>query len=447
MKVQVNLKYILALPLIIAFAFPVRIWWHFGPFASFCPLDVVLLTGLLLSLVHVLYSGKVPVSYRHVMAVLIVPLILTYCSLFWSVNRPETTKEVLIYSEAFSAFFISIVVFRGLPSKTLANMIGLLVFFIILTAFFSVAGFSWLQPQIPPNIATESIEYQSYTLSYYARLSHPYIGLSNNFATVLVFFPVLFSAYGKASGRHIFYWLAFLTGLAVTLSMSRGIIAAMIVGYTLYAVRTKNQVSLRGLWKVAIITCVLFLGVSAFLFMNKVAWEQLPSRLSIVNITARMSAYEAAVAAIAEHPVLGYGAGIALAEISDIPLHSVHNTFLQQILYFGVPGGCMAIGSILLVPFLIHNRRSKHMRERLVKHGLVCAIITQILLFMVQASFEGSVLRVFFYFSVGISLALIDAMNREGCSDFGIGNDGNKDLFGNDNRHHYCQLERGTAAP
>ena len=53
------------------------------------------------------------------------------------------------------------------------------------------------------------------------------------------------------------------------------------------------------------------------------------------------------------------------------------------------------------------------MRGVLVKRGLVYAIITQILVFMVQASFEGSVLRVFFYFSIGISLELIDAMSRE----------------------------------
>ena len=74
MKVRINLNYILALTLIIALAFPVRIWWSFGPFASFSPMDIVLLIFLASLLLLSAYSGILRSGNRCVVVALAVPV-------------------------------------------------------------------------------------------------------------------------------------------------------------------------------------------------------------------------------------------------------------------------------------------------------------------------------------------------------------------------------------
>ena len=140
--------YLMAFMLVIAMAFPLRIWVNLGPFASFSPMDIVLLVFLVGLLLALPIRGVLRVGYKHVAVALAVPVFFCYLSFLWTVNSTETLKGALTYSEALATFFITVLVFGRLRSKTIAFFLGIFVLLIIATAFLSKSGFPGLGPQI-----------------------------------------------------------------------------------------------------------------------------------------------------------------------------------------------------------------------------------------------------------------------------------------------------------
>jgi len=412
MKVRINLNYILALTLIIALAFPIRIWWSFGPFESFSPMDIVLIIFLIGLLLLTAYSGILRVGNRYVAVVLTVPVFFCFLSFLWTVNPTETLKAALTYTEALATFFITILVFGRLSSNTIACLLGIFVLSTITAAFLSETGFPGLSPQIPPNLMPGSLDYAAFILSYHVRLSHPFIGLSNNFATVLAFFPIMFSSYAKATRKPMFHWLAALSILAVVLTLSRGVILALFIAYGFYY-GVRHQISLKSLLRGVALLVIIIFCVFAYVKLNPQVEYNLPDRLSTGNIHIRLEAWYSVLATLAEHPFRGYGAGVSVSEVTGFPLRSTHNAFLSQLFYFGLPCGIIAAGSVLIIPFLFIRWRLSSNKARFMRRAVVFTLIGQMLIFASQASFAGSVLRVLFYFSVAASITLLAALERE----------------------------------
>ncbi len=418
MKVRINLNYILALTLIIALAFPVRIWWSFGPFASFSPMDVVLLMGLAGLLLHALSTGVIRTGRGSVAIALAVPVLFCYFSFLWTVNRTETLKAALTYTEALAAFLITITLFNNFKSETIARLLGIFVFLIILTAILSEAGFPGLAQQIPPNLVSGSPDYAAFVLSYHARLSHPFIGLSNNLATVLAFFPIVFAAYAKATKRNSFHWLAMLCILAVVLTLSRGVIGALVLAYGFYALGYRG--SLKRLWKGGTALALIVAGLFAFVMSNPLVGKHLADRLLMININYRLEVWRDVLGELADRPLWGFGAGVSLSEVTGFLLRSTHNAFLAQLFYFGLPGGLVVAGSILLIPILFALWRLSDNKARFMRRATILSLVGQMIIFSCQASFAGSVLRVLFYFSVGAAVMLVKALEREAIFDSSV---------------------------
>ena len=418
LTVSGGIKHFIAFTLILALAFPVRIWFPLGPFVSFSPMDIVLLMGLAGLLEHAIATGILRTGRRSLAIALAMPVIFCYLSFLWTVNLTETLKAALTYTEALAAFVITIFVFDDLRSETIGRLLGIFVFAIVLTAILSAMGFPGLAQQIPPNLVPGSPDYTAFALSYHARLSHPFIGLSNNLATVLAFFPIVFTAYAKATKRNSFHWLAVLCILAVVLTLSRGAIGALVLAYGLYALGHRG--SLKRLWKGGTALALIVAGLFAFVMLNPLVGRHVAYRLSMINIDYRLEAWRAVWGALADRPFWGFGAGVSLSEATGSLLQNAHNAFLAQLFYFGLPGGLLVGVSILSLPVIFSRWRLSGSKARIMRRSIVFSLATQILIFLSQASFEGSVLRVVFYFSVGASVMLLKALEHEAVFDSSV---------------------------
>lgn len=401
----------MAFILILALAFPLRIFIPWGPFASFSPLDVVLLASLLGLLVRAFSVGAIRTGYRPIAIALFMPVLFCSFSLLWTVNPVATLKALVTYSAAMVAFLATVAIFYNFRSDIIANWLFVFIFLIILTAFSSAAGLPGLAVKVPPNLMPGSMAYESFLLSYHARLSHPFIGLSNNLATVLAFFPIILFSYSKIAKRSSFYWLALLCLLVIGLTLSRGVILALIFTCGFYTLCTRF--SLQSLLRNVLALPIIITGAALFLIMNPRAMEHLVDRLSLINIEVRLEALHAVCRAIMDRPFLGYGAGVYIFEETDIFLRSTHNAFLSQFFYFGYPGGIVVAGAIFLIPILFYLWPLLNPRARFVRRAVVFSLVGQMIILLSQASFDGTVLRVLLYFSIGASIMLVKALERE----------------------------------
>ena len=114
---------------------------------------------------------------------------------------------------------------------------------------------------------------------------------------------------------------------------------------------------------------------------------------------------------IVNRPLLRYGAG-ATPDRDPLLGQGVHNTYLQQVLYFGLPLGLLV--SLALVGtagmFLARGRS-------IAIAGVIgCSLMVQLVIGLFESSFEGRVLRVLFYLSMGLATALLRAVEGESAS-------------------------------
>ena len=131
-------------------------------------------------------------------------------------------------AESLVAYLLAIRLFRGVAPRTIVSAMSLFVMVCItgaILAFLRVPGFD---PVIPPDILVGSPDYINYLASFYARLSHPFIGLSNDFASALNCYVLVLFAWGFAENRRAYQLLAALTVLAITFTLSRGVLISLV---------------------------------------------------------------------------------------------------------------------------------------------------------------------------------------------------------------------------
>jgi hypothetical protein len=149
------------------------------------------------------------------------------------------------------------------------------------------------------------------------------------------------------------------------------------------------------------------LCVLALVIFNPSTRDFIGGRVSLVNVDLRLGFAQDAFARLADRPFLGFGGGVS--PDPNLAL-GVHNTYLQQMLYFGVPlgvfvGACL----VLLAVVLLSTARTDPLFA-----AVGCGVVVQLIVFFVESSFEGTVLRVLFYLIFGllISVARAEAVSH-----------------------------------
>ena len=191
----------LALVSIIAIANPIRIWFPIGPFSSFSVLDVFLLVTAAILLVTCRIRNTISIGDGLVLLCLSIPPLVTLLSSFWSIDLTATIKSTLVFFEALVAYFIAVNIFSSFRPENIMKYLYIFVFLTLIASFFTLLGVPGFEPNIPPEVAADKTEAAGYLIRYYTRLSNPFLGASNDYATVLAMFPIVFAAFGVATNR------------------------------------------------------------------------------------------------------------------------------------------------------------------------------------------------------------------------------------------------------
>lgn len=396
-------------------AFPLRLRYGFGPFRSFSILDLfLLLTPLWLLLVNWERPQRLVLGNRTVFAVLALPLVLAVVSLAWSQSPPQTLYYIAQTVLALAAYLLAVNLLQYLPPATALRCLTVFVVAAVATAALSFARVPGFAPDMS-GMPAGSGEQLDFLASYYSRLSHPFWGLSNAFGGALAMFvPLLLGWYLATRQR----WTALVAAgafAAICLTLSRGVILALLVALLLCALCWRRHRATIALFTAAGATVVAF-GLWLLAQWSPVVGEYLVGRLTAVTIAARLEQMAHALAAIKEAPLLGYGAGV-VPRGEMLLAGGAHNTYLQAMLAFGLPLGLLlSICLLILAALLLLRRGPFAATDPLLTVAAGGALTVELLVFLTQAAFEGVLLRILVYLGMGIAVALLFRPQRQGAT-------------------------------
>lgn len=388
---------------LLAAAMPVRIADQFGVVNSVSILDLILIGAAAALYGHAMLSRQVNMGDVRLFRLLCVPLVISLVSFAWSQDQAATTRAILIYAEGVIAYLFVVWQLQDATPDRVLTYMKRYVYLVILPGILLLLHFPGFAPE-EQGISPTSNDY----VGYFTRLSHPVLGRSNNLATVLAFFIPVLLYWGVRHHNRRFSRAALIGLIAVFLTLSRGVILALVICgglYLLSGLQRRSASPGHGWLMVRGVVASILLVGGTFLLLYEANPETgqsfTASRLSLVNINDRLHLASLGINKVFLHPLLGYGAGVTAD--NDPLLQSVHNTYLQQLIYFGIPLGAVVCASLLGIAVFFFRRRPRTGLSRILGYS----IVVQLLIFTFEASFEGTVLRVLFYMSVGLAIALL----------------------------------------
>jgi O-Antigen ligase len=389
--------------LILAAAMPVEIAEGVPIVNSLSILDVLLLVGALTLFLDLAYR-PLDLGYRHLFWILCIPLAASLVSVVWSQDRSATVRTAFITAEGVVAYLLAVRELDGLSPARIVTFIRRYAYLLIIPGVLLLLHVPGFEPQVT-GIKESSGEY----ISYFTRFSHPVLGRSNNLATVLAFLAPILLYWGHTYRDRRATIAGFVTVFAIFATLSRGTLVAFALAGLVYAAVSPKNRDERGSGFGGKIASAMIVGALAVVLLytfNPATREFFHDRLTLANVSGRSELLSVGVEKFGERPLLGYGAGVA----PDPTLgEGVHNTYLQQVLSFGLTLG-VVVGLALCATaiFFLARQRSSPLA------GVIgYAVLVQLAIFLFEASFEGSVLRVLFYLSMGLSVALLRAVERE----------------------------------
>jgi O-antigen ligase len=415
---------------LVAAAVPVRISVSLPVVNSISVLDILLVLAAG-TLALDLAFRPLDVGYRNLFWILSIPLVLSVLSIVWSHDRGASVRASLVYAAGLVAYLFVVRELAGLGPERVITYIKRYAYLLIIPGLLLLLR----APGFAPQEAGLDESDASY-LSYYTRLSHPFIGRSNNLATVLAFFVPLLLYWGHARRDRRVTAAGVATLLAVFLTLSRGVLLAFLVAGVLYGLLTlgRRRAGRGGL--APTIAFVLLWGVVAvagFYTVNPATQQYFATRFDPDNVVNRAELVSSSFTHIAANPLLGHGSGVSPAyeptslaaqetylrrlradsgvtpPVEPEPVLDVHNTYLQQVLYFGLPLGLLASLALVGTVAVFLARR----RHTVLAGVIAYTLLVQLVIFLMQASFEGTVLRVLFYMSIGLAVGLLRSVERE----------------------------------
>lgn len=371
--------------LVLAAAFPVRFELGGGYTASLFDVAVALCLLQLVFMLGVLRRWTLPP--RALMLAATVPTLAALLSLAWADDFGAATLMVLSGIESVVVLvFVTTVLRDQYPVVAMRWLVrfGLALLIAPALMYLGVSGF-----EPPDTLDPLSGDY----LSFYTRFSHPFIGRSNNIATLLavVFIPLAYWA-----SRYRAHRLALiLIGGALVLTLSRGVLLATTVAAALLVVRSRKQAG-RIFRRLAAPLILGALAVVAAIFYDPTVAANIGSRLDVTNVTARGDLLTTGWAAVSENVLLGAGAGAG---------EDVHNTYLQQLVYFGLLLG-------VVVAWFIARAASGFFGLDDLTRAVGLGIVAALLSFLVESSLEGSLLRPLIFLAFGLGAAVAASGQR-----------------------------------
>jgi 4-amino-4-deoxy-L-arabinose transferase-like glycosyltransferase len=409
---------------LLAAAMPYRLSTDVPIVDSVSVLDILLLLAALTLWLDLAFR-PIDLGYPKLFWLLCVPFFITTLSVVWSQDRAETLRSMVIFAEGLLAYLFVVRELSGVSADRVMTFVKRYAYLLIIPGVLLLLHVPGFAPQ-EQGLDETSGDY----LSYYTRLSHPILGRSNNLATLLAFLAPLLLYWGHVRRDWRMTIAAFVSLAAIFMTLSRGVLLGLLLAGALYALFTASprpdRDNGKGMGLSGKIVATLSLGViaiAALYTFNPATQEAFAERLTLANIKNRSELISEAVKRIESQPVLGYGAGVipkpddeALSVEGEKSSGSrspstiwperigqpVHNTFLQQVMYFGIPLGVVVSLALCAIPAFFLARRSNPLA------GVIAyTVMSQVVIFLFQSSFEGTVLRVLLYLAIGLAVALL----------------------------------------
>lgn len=378
--------------LVFSGALPFRIWHSVGPFRSFSILDIAIVCIGVYLAARALRGRHISIGEPWLFLWICVVPAIGGLSLLWTSSVEATLRDLAVNIEALTAYVCICTGLAGHKNSAAMKVAALMVFLLLLGCvlmFLRVPGF---EPQgiQDTNIATLA--------SYYARLSHPFLGPSNNLAGLLAYFVFPFSLWAWHKRSLPYAILAFVTAVALLLTLSRGAILAVILTAGIAALQ--SRAAFRRFFTLNFVLAPMLVAAGFFIVSSiPIASQYIADRLSLSNVLSRDEILQAAATDLNLHPLLGYGAG-AIFEVDERLELGAHDTYVQQMLAYGVPLGTVCGLAFVMI---VARLRSLCLRPDAPnwRRALWLASLCELFVFATETSFEGSILRILFYVLIG----------------------------------------------
>ena len=327
---------------------------------------------------------RIPRPYL-VLAVLM--LGLGALSLAWSVDRGDTLVHVVVSIESLLAFACAMVFLRDVDERGWHRWLQFFTVLLVVPGLLLWLGVPGFQP--PAEVDPRSGDYWS----YFVRLSHPYIGRSNNLAALLMLMVVPLGRWAMRTRKAWDIAAALIAAVALILTFGRGAMVALVLALGLFMVvdRSLRRQILKALrWAIPVLVIAVVIGA-----LNPLTRQLIAVRLSLANIEARLTLLAGFWSDLGRHWLLGSGAGTGV---------DVHNTYAQQLLSFGIPGGLAVIVALgwTGVWWFRGSAETRPVVSRVFGIGVVALLLS----FAVESSFEGNLLRPLIWLVWGLLVTL-----------------------------------------
>jgi O-antigen ligase/polysaccharide polymerase Wzy-like membrane protein len=400
--------------LITCAAFPYRFETRTGLFATVSVLDFAFVVCMLVVAVLVCWRGRLAVGNRAVALSLAIPPLLAVCSLLWAVDAQPATKAVVLYVYALGLYVMVVNLLEGAPARFIGALFGWFAVVMLtgaLLLYFRVPGFDLFALTDAP------IDFERITAAY-ARFSHPFIGLSNDFAPILTLTLFAIIGLSPASPRRWVKLLAALLAVGLFLTFSRGVLIGLgIVGLAYW---TASRFTLRLVGRVLVVGTVIVIAVFAFAsrYTVSVGERQLSGKEIVIDrllnpgtVGLRTVGYRASLAVVWQRPLLGYGTGVFDPGRSG-QMSTSHSTYLQQLVFYGVPLGLVSSAAWIALAYLYWNWRARSPEAHRFARAVAAALTIILIAASVETFMEATMPRLLIYLLLGMSTALLNTYDK-----------------------------------
>lgn len=308
-------------------------------------------------------------------------------SLIWSVDRGASLVHVIVSIESLLAFAYALTFLRRLRERQWMQLAQLFVVLLVLPGVLLWLGVPGFQP--PAEIVPRSGDWWS----YYVRLSHPFVGRSNNLAALLLLLVPPLASWAMRTKRLRDVLVALTGTTALILTFSRGALLALLIVLAVHLATEKT--SRRQVWRVFRWALPVLVLAGLMAALNPVTRNLILARLSVTNIDARVDLLAGFWNDVVANWLLGMGAGTGI---------DVHNTYAQQLLSFGVLGGSWVSATLLWtgVWWFRQHESTRPVLKRILGLGVAAVLLS----FAVESSFEGNLLRPLIWLVWGMLVSL-----------------------------------------
>ncbi len=399
--------------LVVAAAMPYRFSQNIGYFSTLSILDLVLLFGVILTLIKTISKMCFYVGNTRMFLCLLVPILIGEISILWTANFDASMKYLFKLTVGLISYLVIVNLGKPFSEQFLRRLWLVFSVCCLLGSFgfyLGIPGFQYHELREGGNLHLIA--------SAYGRFGNPFIGRAPDFSPIIAFCMFVILAYSIIHKSKLYALLSFVLTLAVILSLTRGVLIGYFVALIFFALSLK--LNIREFIKLSATITIVIITLSCVVFTYKFEIDNnefnlkqiiLKDRTNTDSIDSRLEIYKYIVGNISKSPIIGYGVGVFNPgeSISDDVI-AAHNTYLQFILFYGIPLGIVSI-IILFYTFIVCWRwRAANEHVRIMSLAVSSALITILISALSQPFLDSSVPRVLFCLLIGLSMLVLRAL-------------------------------------